>query len=226
VTVTRAVQLSAFPDHKPHRPTGKILASVQTGLNADLIAAVAPLYLTGSVLDMTYGKGAWWVKFRPVELIAHDLDPSKGDGVDFRALPEGDNSVDTACFDPPYLPQGSDETSTAGAFLESFGLVMTSRADLWDLFDAGLAEGARVARKWLLVKCCDFVNGGAFHLGHRRMMDMGEAHGLKVHDLIVHHAGSGPGGHNIFEVQRARRNHSYLIAFDASRSGPPVEGAA
>lgn len=222
MTVTRPVQISAFPDVKPDRPTGPILASVQTGLNADLIAAVAPLYLTGSVMDVTYGRGLWWSTFRPPDLIAHDLDPVKGDGVDFRALPEADQSVDTVCFDPPYLPQGGDasSSSTTPAFTQAFGLVSISRDGLLDLFDAGLAECARVARRWVLVKCTDFVNGGVFHLGHVRMIELAAAHGLVVHDLIVHHTGSGPGGHNIFDVLRARRHHSYLIVFSAARVRP------
>lgn len=37
--------------------------------------------------------------------------------------------------------------------------------------------------------------------------------GWSKHDQIVHHTGSGPGGHNIFDVKRARRHHSYLIVF-------------
>lgn len=37
--------------------------------------------------------------------------------------------------------------------------------------------------------------------------------GLATHDVIVHHTGSGPGGHNIFTPKRARRHHSYLLVF-------------
>jgi len=61
------------------------------------------------------------------------------------------------------------------------------------------------------VKCCDFVNGGRFHLGHRQVLDMADRHGLSCHDLIIHATGTGPGGHNIFTPLRARRAHSYLL---------------
>lgn len=194
---------------------GRLIGSVQDGTNADLIRTIAPLYLDGaSVMDVTYGRGKWWDQWRPASLIAHDL---ALDGVDFRALPEADRSVDVVCYDPPYIPQGGYDTSTERAFTDGFGLTSRSRSDLWELMESGLAECARVAGKWVLAKCCDFTNGGSFHLGHVQMIRFGETAGLRVHDLLVHHTGSGPGGHNIFTQQRARRHHSYLIVFEARR---------
>lgn len=220
MTVARHVQQSLLPDITPDRPIGRILPSVITGTNADLIAMVAPMYLNGEVCDVTYGKGSWWTKYRPASLVAHDLDPTKGDGVDFTALPEPDDTYDAVTFDPPYIPQGGHDTSTAGGFTDRFGLTARSRSDLLELHRAGLAECARVLRPegYLLVKCCDYVNGGAFHLGHVHMLRFADELGLRCHDLIVHHTGSGPGGHNIFTPIRARRHHSYLIVFDHARA--------
>jgi hypothetical protein len=212
----RAVEQSLFPENRPDRPTGPILGSVQGGANADLIAAIAPLYLTGSVLDVTYGEGGWWKRFKPTEFTAHDL--YKLDGIDFRALPETDHSIDTVCFDPPYVPQGGMSSSTADTFRDRFGLT-TESTPWWECFDlmaTGLKECARVTRQWVLVKCSDFVTGGKFTLGSLHMMNTGIELGLSIHDLIVHHTGSGPGGHNIFTPLRARRHHSYLIVFKAS----------
>lgn len=207
-----------FPDHKPDRPTGAVLGSVVAGTNADLIAKVAPLYLTGSVLDVTYGDGGWWKRYRPAEFTFHDL--YKVDGVDFRHLPEADWSVDVVCFDPPYVPEGGAPTTSAAAeYRDRFGLSdgYRSQADLDALIRGGLAECARVSRQWVLVKCCDYVNACAFTLGHRKVMDMATELRLgDPWDLIVHHAGPGPGGHNIFEPLRARRHHSYLLVFKVS----------
>ena len=215
MTVTRPVQMSLTGDND--RPVGPILPSVFRGTNADLMAAVAPLYLTGSVLDVTYGEGKWWDRFTPDPFTFHDLE--KVDGVDFRALPEGTSSVDTVCFDPPYVPQGGTRNSGAtdgeANFRGRFGLVQQrSLGELNDMNLAGLAECARVASTWLLVKCCDFVNGGRFVLGHLTMLDAARELGLTPHDLIVHATGAGPGGHNIYEVLRARRSHSYLLVFE------------
>lgn len=208
---TRDVQLSAFPEMAPNKPVGGLLGSVFVGTNAELMAAVAPYYFTGSVMDVTYGEGKWWSKGTPERFTAHDL--YKVDGVDFRALPEADGSIDTVCFDPPYIPQGGVETSTAKEFLDNFGLTSMSRAELWQMMDEGQREAMRVARSFVLMKCNDFTNGGAFHLGHKRAIDTAEAAGWVVHDLIVHHTGAGPGGHNIYDPIRARRHHSYLLAF-------------
>ncbi len=214
-TKVRAVQASMFPDIQPDKPIGKILPSVFVGTNAELMAAVAPYYLTGSVCDVTYGLGGWWQCFRPAELVAHDIDTEKGDGVDFTALPEQDETYDAVTFDPPYIPQGGYETSTAPQFVGRFGLTSRSRSDLWQMIADGISECARVLRPegYLLVKCMDFVNGGAFHLGHRKVLEIADEVGLRCHDLIVHHTGSGPGGTNIFDPKRARRHHSYLLVF-------------
>ncbi len=216
--MTRPVELSLFPEQRPDRPTGPVLGSVQTGTNADLIAAIAPLYLDGcTVMDVTYGRGGWWNRYRPDGLIVHDL---ALDGVDFRRLPEPDRSVDVVCFDPPYVPQGGMSSSTSGApdFRDRYGLTAES-TPWWECFDlmaGGLAECARVARRWVLAKCGDFVTGGQFKVGSLHIMRTGETLGLRIHDVIIHHTGSGPGGHNIFDPLRARRHHLYLIVFEAT----------
>ncbi len=217
MTVTRPVQLSMVEGLD--RPTGPIIGSVFTGTNADLIAAVAPLYLTGSVLDVTYGRGKWWDRYRPDPFTFHDLETV--DGVNFRSLPEEGRSVETVCFDPPYVPAGGTRTSGAtkdeAAFRSNFGLSPRSLAELNDLIAAGLKECERVARRFVLVKCTDFVTGGRFVLGHLTVLDAARELGLRPHDLIVHHTGPGPGGHNIVEVLRARRAHSYLLVFEVGR---------
>lgn len=215
----RDVALSLFPDVSPDRPVGPLVGSVITGTNADLIAAIAPMYLEGhSVLDVTYGRGKWWDRYRPERFAFHDL---ALDGVDFCALPEADDSYDVVTFDPPYVPCGtkpqiieSSHRHAAGDFRDRFGLEPMSPADIVALFNSGMAECARVARRWVLAKCSDYVSGGRFRLGHIDMIEAARAAGLgDPWDLITHHTGAGPGGHNITTQIRARRHHSYLLVF-------------
>lgn len=212
MTVARPVQLGLMEG--TDRAVGPILPSVVHGSNADLLAAVAPLYLTGSVLDVTYGRGLWWQRFTPDPFAFHDL---ALDGVDFRQLPHPDRSWGSVCFDPPYVPRqgGSDATMQRDQdYRDRFGLAESrSGLELRALVADGMAECARVADQWVLAKCCDYTNGRQFHLGHVAMIDAARAAGLWCHDLIVHAAGTGPGGGQIRTVRRARRAHSYLLIF-------------
>lgn len=229
MALTRPVQGSFIEGME--RPVGPIPPSVMTGTNADLIAAVADLYLTGSVLDVTYGEGKWWDRFTPAPFFFHDK--FKVDGVDFTALPEDDNSIDTVCFDPPYVISGGKSTGALAdvGFQDRYGIgnhnlggwtnSAGGNASLHDLVRAGLAECVRVSRRFVLVKCMEFAQGGGvtssigrdFHdmpfLVTRWALELG----CIKHDQIVHHTGSGPGGHNIFDIKRARRHHSYLLVF-------------
>jgi hypothetical protein len=200
------------------RPVGPILKSVFTGQrNADLMAAVAPLYLTGSVLDVTYGRGMWWERFTPNPFTFHDL---ALDGVDFRDLPHDDCEFDTVCYDPPYIPAGGAPTGGRAILHRSyFGLTPgRTAAELDGLVFDGLTECCRVADRWLLVKCMEFVGSARFVDMPTDITNAARQLGWVKHDQIVHHAGSGPGGHNIFSVKRARRVHSYLLVFTRADS--------
>lgn len=82
---------------------GPILAATKWRSNAELIRDVVRLgYLREDsvTLDATFGRGIWWKLWRPNILITHDI---RQDGVDFRNLPESDNTFDVAVFDPPYV---------------------------------------------------------------------------------------------------------------------------
>ena len=232
MTKVRSVQLSAFPDIQPDKPVGPILPSVFVGTNADLMAAVAPFYLTGSVCDLTYGEGKWWDRFRPDQFVGHDK--FKGDGVDFTDLPEPDNTYDAVCYDPPYVLSGGKSSAALNGqdFQGRYGIGQDRLGHngfraFEALVGAGLSEASRVSRRWVLVKCMEFAQGGGEDGGFKDvpylMRRWGEDLGLRTHDVIVHHTGPGPGGHNIFDPKRARRHHSYLLVFKkpagALRSG-------
>lgn len=219
-SVKRDVQLSMVEGME--RPVGKIVPSVITGPNAELIRSVAPLYLNGSVLDVTYGGGKWWELYRPDPFTFHDL---ALDGVDFRTLPHADREFDTVAYDPPYTESGGESTGSVAAanFQSRYGIgvrnIAYQRGRVDNLILDGLTEVCRVASQFVLVKCMEYAqgpsngNGKDFHDVPTMVTNAAAAVGWTKHDQIVHYTGTGPGGHNIFTVKRARRAHSYLLVF-------------
>ena len=138
------------------------------GNNADLIAAVARLYLPDAavVADVTWGKGVFWRRFnerRRFTLIGSDIRALGGRLVaDFRCLPYADASIDVVVLDPPYVHTGAN-----GHYLDdNYGGAATTPSFNHDaiitLYRDGLVEALRVLRPngqaW--VKCQDEIESG------------------------------------------------------------------
>lgn len=134
--------------------------------NASLIADVTDLgYVKGAVLDPTYGRGGWWKRRRPENLVARDR-KSHSDW-DFRTMAEfSDESFDTVAFDPPYVATGGRKTVGAQAkdFVDRYGMEEAGKdpAAVQSDINDGLAQAYRVLRPggYLLVKCSDYVSSG------------------------------------------------------------------
>lgn len=132
--------------------------------NADLIADCARLgYLHEDwyTLDPTYGAGTFWKAWRPVTLVATDIDPRRspwGDSVDFTKLPWSDRLFDAVVFDPPYKLNGTPDPTVD----KRYGIHQPARwQDRMELIRLGVHECARVlGRGYLLIKCQDQVCSG------------------------------------------------------------------
>lgn len=136
----------------------RILGAYAWRDNAELITAVARLHIVPRfgqdphVVDATFGEGKWWTRWRPRRLVPHDR--YKVDGVDYRALPEADDTYEVGTLDVPYVAIGGRETSTIHQFNHAYGLVDAPKnpAGVQADLQAGLAEVARVvAPKGLVV---------------------------------------------------------------------------
>jgi hypothetical protein len=167
------------------------VSTVIRGANGVLIATVARLgYLgepTSTVLDVTYGRGLWWTRYRPGCLII-------GVG-DFRDRPEVDDSVEIVCFDPPYISTGNRETSSVDELYDRFGLgELTGWRAIRRLIDDGLAECTRVLAPggYLLVKCMDYVESGRKVWNTFHVVSEAERLGLRLVDRFHHLTGGGP----------------------------------
>lgn len=204
-------------------PPDPVLAASRWPDNAALIADCARLgYLREDwlTMDATYGLGKFWTRWKPAELVAHDEDSEKGDGVSFLALPEPDWTYDAAVFDPAYMAPGGRDKSTVGEFNDRFGLHTTPPKpdENQQKMNAGLTEVARVVkpRGFVLVKCMDYVNGGKLWLGTHHTLTHGLSIGLELFDRLEHVGRTGPQSQT--RQVHARRNLSTLFVFRKSRA--------
>ena len=196
-----------------------ILASGSWPTNAELIADVAKLYLDESwrILDPTHGKGIWWKKWRPRELVTHDI---RQDGVDFRSLPHRDAEFDAVAFDPPYVCVGGRKTTTIEDMHDRYGLTDApkSPAELQDLINAGLAECLRVCKpgRPVLVKVQDYVSSGKLWIGTHHTLTHALKLGATLTDRFEHVTSIRPQPPGRRQVH-ARRNLSTLCVFAAPK---------
>ena len=99
------------------RATTDVVTSAHVGQNAELFAKVMALHVPRGALvaDVTFGLGAFWrhVEAGAYRLLASDIElkpearkapwiDARG-GVDCRALPYADASIDAVVLDPPYM---------------------------------------------------------------------------------------------------------------------------
>lgn len=202
---------------------GEVKAFDEYRTNGDLIAAVARLgYLRTEdyVLDPTWGKGTFWKVWRPELLQGSDLDPAKsptGESVDATDLPYPARYFDAVVLDPPYKLNG---TPTADVD-ERYGVhEPRSRQEREQLILDMVAEGARVARRTLLVKGQDQVNGGKVRWQTREIVEHAERYGFHLVDSLVMLGGRPqPAGRR---QVHARRNGSTLLVLERTNQAAPV----
>lgn len=208
-----------------------ILSVVNDKRNAALIAKVARLHIlqTDVVMDVTWGEGKWWRDFKPDHFITHDRDTL--DGVDFRRLPEQDDSVDVVAYDPPYVSIGSRDKSTLKAgpghssMIDAYGMRLAPRTpdEVDELIVDGLFEIHRVLRckrrktktsprvpaGRCLLKCMDYISGGNFHLTSRRVLNACDRIGFDVWDMFLHNSGPGPQPRHNLDGSVRRQVHAH-----------------
>ncbi len=203
-----------------------ILAITTARNNAELISQCRALsYLRDEwvTLDPTYGYGKFWTLWRPLTLIATDLDPVKSPtdtAVNFTALPFSSCHFDAVVFDPPYKLNGTSTGKGAAACDESYGV--NGPAVRWQdrhtLIRDGITEGVRVLRHsgMLLVKCQDQVCSGQKRWQTREFADHAESLGCRLVDML-HLAGHRPQPPGRRQVH-AQQNYSTMLVLQKGRS--------
>lgn len=185
--------------------------------NEEMFARVLDLYARPgmTVADVTYGKGTFW---KLADTSAYDFLPTDitTDGVDARALPYDDGSLDMLVFDPPYryVERKTQNGHTHEQYqLESLRFEQRPGIDgVLDLYRDGIKEAGRVVRHggFLVVKCQDTAGDGKQTWMHDHVMAYCEQFGFTPVDLAIVVIPSPPPTR--WKVQRSfKKAHSYFV---------------
>jgi hypothetical protein len=200
------------------------------GRNSELFPRILGLYvpLGKTVADVTFGGGTFWkdVPKSSYRLLTSDIRT----GVDCRALPYADGSVDCVVLDPPYMhtPGGTahDGHQNFERYYQNNGSAAAgSRKYHEAVLDLYLAAGSEAWRVLgpggiLIVKCQDEVCANRQRLTHVEIVNAYVADGFAVEDCFVLVRTNRPGVSRMLRQVHARKNHSYFLVFRKPRMRP------
>lgn len=187
--------------------------------NADLIADVAELgYIGERVLDLSYGRGVFWRKWKPKTLISNDIDTTTAaqhnhDVTVGMPLVWLDN-FDTVVWDGPYRLSGKrdhpmDERYGTGGDYRSV-------KDTQTLLEAGVAQAFACTHEGgtVLVKAQNQVSGGKKRWQVRNLAVYAEScGGIQIDEFwMISSPRKQPPGRG---QKTARSNASCLMVFSA-----------
>ena len=206
--------------------TDLVLSAYQAS-NAEVFPQILKLHVPpgSTVADVTYGKGVFW---RAVPPDAYTVLPSDlQTGVDCRALPYADSSLDCVVLDPPYmeglLRANADQQAGSGThspFRAAYQGRHSATIPKWhaavlDLYVQAGREAQRVLRRAgvLIVKCQDEVSANRQWLTHVEIINAYAPMGFYAKDLFVVMRRNRPGVSRVVRQAHARKNHSYFLVF-------------
>lgn len=188
-----------------------ILSATKWANNSELISDCRKLgYISGKVLDPTYGLGNFYNVHRPEGLITGDLSRDADIRLDFTSLPFSNGTFDTVIYDPPYKLNG-----TPTDFVDDrYGVGKYTRwQDRMALIENGQRECARVVKKggYLLTKCMDQVVSGKVRFQSDLLTGQTYACGLEKVDELLFLTNPREQPHT--RQIHSRRNYSTLLVF-------------
>ena len=201
-----------------------LVLSAGVGDSARIFPQILRLHVRrgATVADVTFGRGVFWRRVQQglYNLLATDI----ADGVDCRALPYGEGTIDCVVLDPPYMEgfyrQRVDSGHQAFAQAYSNGSEAEDGAPRYhaavrSMYFAAGAEAYRVLRPKgvLIVKCQDEVCGNRQWLTHVEIINHYATLGYYAKDLFVLMRSSRPGMGRLKKQVHARKNHSYFLVF-------------
>ncbi len=188
-----------------------------------------------TIADVTYGTGVFW---KNVDLTDYKLIPSDiATGVDCRALPYADGSLDAVVLDPPYMEgllRSNQNHKAGGGAFSAFRKYYSNgdevsvgpkwHAAVTDLYFRAGTQAHRVLRNEgvLIVKCQDEVSANRQWLTHVEIINHYEELGFYVKDLFVVVRQNRAGISRLLKQVHARKNHSYFLVFVKVPEGKQV----
>jgi len=189
--------------------------SLLHGNNADLLRAVADLYLTpqDTIADLTWGKGVFWKKCPELAVTGSDIVTVPERPYDFRSTPYDDNSFDVAVLDPPYIHSPGKHVTAS----QYQGQTVQGRSmrDILQLYREGMIEAQRIARSKVLVKTKDTIEHGKQVWSHVHLHNTALELGLYPKDLF--YLATQPPCENRWKgspQRHSRKNISQLWVFE------------
>ena len=213
--------------------TDVVLSAYVTG-NAEVFPKILHLHVpVGSkIVDVTYGNGVFW---KNVDLSEYELLPSDiASGVDCRALPYADGSLDAVVLDPPYMEgllRPNREHKAGGGSFSAFREYYSNgderslgpkwHAAVTDLYFKAGTEAYRVlkANGIMIVKCQDEVSANHQWLTHVEIINHYEQLGFYTKDLFVIVRQNRAGITRLKKQVHARKNYSYFLIFVKTPKG-------
>lgn len=184
--------------------------------NAHIFAEIHRLYLAdySKILDMTWGKGAFWQELNP-PLVKNDLKTTGNLVSDFTCLPFGDEVFEGAILDIPYIfnPSNTVKESINSSYNNTLQNAKTNK-DILNIYKFGMVSAKRVLKDngFLIVKCMDIIESGKQQWNHIALLGIGEELGFTALDLFVF-TFSGRPVMRWDHQKSARKNHSYFWIF-------------
>ena len=208
--------------------TSDVVQSAFVSGNAEVFPQILSLHVAkgSKIADVTFGGGVFW---KNVDLSDFTLLPTDiAHGVDCRALPYEDGSLDAVVLDPPYMEgllRGNVDHKAGGGSHAAFRQYYSNgdesnqgpkwHAAVTDLYFRAGAEAFRVLKDdgVLITKCQDEVSANRQWLTHVEIINHYESLGFYTKDLFVTVRQNKVGVSRILKQVHARKNHSYFLVF-------------
>jgi len=202
--------------------TNALVFSAAIANNEEIFPNVLNLHVPeGSVIaDVTYGQGVFWKKVEQSQftLLTSDIKT----GVDCRALPYADASIDCVVFDPPYMHTPGGTAHQSHQNFEQYYRNNATASTTAKYHDAVLElyfQAADEAKRVLkpkgiyIIKCQDEVCANKQRLTHVELINELLNKGFVIEDLFVVVRRNKPGVSRLLKQVHARTNHSYFLVF-------------